>query len=279
MDVKVSVGIITYNHEKYIVDAIEGALCQETNFEYEIIIGDDCSTDGTASIVAHYKDKYPDQIRLVNHKYNLGPRKNFENIIDACRGEYIASLDGDDYWTDSNKLQRQSDHLDANPGLSVSFHPTLYVFDDGTQSRIYPAETKAVCGVEDILKENCVSSNTIMFRSSGFRQFPEWMHENSDFPGDLYILYSCLQQGDIGCLEDCMAVYRVHNEGIWSKLPEIHKTRVEIRMNRYLQEMLGDKYKFLILREGLRMRVSLLTEPLIRFLGENPLLRKIRKKS
>ena len=275
MSIKVSVGIITYNHEKYIVDAIEGALCQKTDFDYEIVIGDDCSLDETASIIADYKDKYPDMIRLVPHQSNLGPRKNFESIINVCQGDYIASLDGDDYWNDATKLQRQSDYLDANSELSACFHPSLYVYDNGSENQcIYPPERKAVYGIEDILRENCISSNTLMFRRHGFQKFPPWMHANSDFPGDLFILFSCLQWGDLGYLDECMAVYRVHNQGLWSSLSEAQKTKSEIRMNYFLQDIVGDQYHSILMRKGLRLRATYLLNWLTGFLGNGTVFLK-----
>ena len=275
MSIKVSVGIITYNHEQYIADAIEGALYQETDFEYEIIIGDDCSTDETARIVAEYKDKYPDKIRLVPHVSNLGPRKNFESIIDACRGDYIASLDGDDYWHDPKKLQRQCDCLDANFELSACFHPSLYAYQTGMESQcIYPPDRKTAYGIVDILHENCVSSNTLMFRSSGFRGFPAWMHENNDFPGDLFILFSCLQNGEIGYIDECMAVYRVHDQGLWSSLSEAQKIKSEIRMNRFLHGLLGDQYRSILVWKGIRLRVTYWINTLTQFLRNNSALQK-----
>ncbi|RUM94219.1 MAG: glycosyl transferase family 2 [Thiothrix sp.] len=259
MSTKVSVGIITYNHEKYIADAIEGALFQKTDFDYEIIISDDCSTDKTANIVAEYRDKYPDIIHPVPHVSNLGPRKNFESIINACQGEYIASLDGDDYWSDPKKLQRQYDYLNVHSELSACFHPSLYRYENGKEDQcIYPPDRKTVYGIEDILRENCISSNTLMFRSSAFRGFPAWMHENSDFPGDLFILFSCLQKGEIGYLDECMAVYRVHNQGLWSSLSEVQKNRSEMRMNRFLQGVVGDQYRVLLMWKGVRLRMTYL---------------------
>jgi glycosyltransferase involved in cell wall biosynthesis len=278
LNIKVSVAIITYNHEKYIVDAIKGALNQETDFDYEIVIGDDCSTDETASIIAEYKNKYPKKICLLAHASNLGPRKNFESIIDACQGDFIASLDGDDYWSDPEKLQSQADHLDANPGLSASFHPSLYLYDNGMEEQcIYPPDRKSVYGIPDIIHDNCISSNTLMFRRNGFQNFPLWMHENSEFPGDLFILLSCLQQGEIGYLDRCMAVYRVHDQGVWSSLTEAQKIGSEIRMNRSLRQMLDDQYRSNLIWKGIRLRARYFLNTLTGFLRRSAGLQKIRK--
>ena len=110
----VSVKMITYNHEPYIAQAIEGVLMQKTDFPIELIIGEDCSTDSTREIVLDYQKKYPDIIRVVTSEYNVGMIKNGLRTTKSCRGKYIAFCEGDDYWTDPYKLQKQVDFLEAN---------------------------------------------------------------------------------------------------------------------------------------------------------------------
>ncbi|MDR2836304.1 MAG: glycosyltransferase [Bacteroidales bacterium] len=107
----VSVAIITYNHEKYISETIESILMQRTNFQLEIVIGEDCSTDNTSKICLEYQKKYPDTIKLLSCNENRGFRQNTFNTFSNCKGEYIAFLEGDDFWTDENKLQKQVDVL------------------------------------------------------------------------------------------------------------------------------------------------------------------------
>lgn len=115
-----SVCIITYNHEKYISQAIESVLMQKTNFAWEIVIGEDCSQDFTAQILSKYKDKFPNQITLILQEKNVGAIRNaYEFSIPACRGKYIAFLEGDDYWTDEFKLQKQVDFLESNPDYGL----------------------------------------------------------------------------------------------------------------------------------------------------------------
>ena len=119
---KVSVLTITYNHEKYIAQAIESVLIQEVNFDYELVIGEDCSTDKTREIVIDYQRKYPHKIRLLLNEKNLGMHRNFAQTYHACRGQYIAVLEGDDFWTSPHKLQKQVDFLDNNPDFAICFH-------------------------------------------------------------------------------------------------------------------------------------------------------------
>ena len=111
----VSVHMITYNHEPYIAEAIEGVLMQETDFPIELIIGEDCSTDRTAEIVIEYQKKHPDIIRIITSDKNVGAHKNGWRAEKACRGKYVAYCEGDDFWIHPKKLQMQVDYLEAHP--------------------------------------------------------------------------------------------------------------------------------------------------------------------
>ena len=113
-NIKVSVIVLTYNHEKYIRQALDSILMQKVDFQYEILIGDDASTDKTADILQEYKNKYPDIIKLYLNKINLGATRNAYNLLMSAQGEYLATCEGDDYWIDENKLKIQIDFLDNN---------------------------------------------------------------------------------------------------------------------------------------------------------------------
>jgi glycosyltransferase involved in cell wall biosynthesis len=125
----VSAKMITYNHAPYIVQAIEGVLQQKTNFPFELVIGEDCSTDGTRAIVLEYQRKYSDIIRVITSDNNVGAYENIRRTSKACRGRYVAFCDGDDFWHDPSKLQKQTDYLETHPecGLVYSsydvYHP------------------------------------------------------------------------------------------------------------------------------------------------------------
>jgi len=120
--VKYSLVIVAYNHEKFIAQALEGILSQIVNFKYEIIVGDDHSTDATIDIVESYVKKYPDRITLMKTDQNGGLFKNAMRILRVCRGEYLSMMDGDDSWTNAGKLQRQVDFLDNNKEYAGCFH-------------------------------------------------------------------------------------------------------------------------------------------------------------
>lgn len=128
-DPLVSVKMITYNHAPYIAQAIEGVLQQKTNFPFELVIGEDCSTDGTREIVFNYQKKYPDIIRVITSEQNVGARTNGYRTEKACRGKYIAYCEGDDYWHRSDKLQKQVDYMENHPecGLVCSDYDRFIV--------------------------------------------------------------------------------------------------------------------------------------------------------
>src|SRR6476619_5802800 len=113
----------TYNHERYIAQAVESALSQRATFPIEIVIGEDCSTDRTPEILRGLAEQHPDTIRLKLGERNIGGKANFLATIGRCRGQYVAMLEGDDYWTCADKLQRQIDALDAHSEWAICFHP------------------------------------------------------------------------------------------------------------------------------------------------------------
>ncbi len=127
----VSVRIVTYNQERYIAAAIESVLEQETDFRYELLIGEDASTDGTAAIVDFYQQKYPDIIRVFHRRKNVGMKMNGRLLMQECRGKYVAALDGDDYWNYRMKMQRQIDYLEAHENVIATAHNVLCVDKDG----------------------------------------------------------------------------------------------------------------------------------------------------
>ena len=140
---RLSVAMITYNHERFIAQALESVLAQRVNFDYEIIVGEDCSTDGTRAIVMDFHRRYPGGIVPLLREKNIGGARNIELTLAACRGHYLAMSEGDDYWTCEDKLQRQVDFLDANPDYAICCH-RVQIFDEiGTnQASIFPAEPR-----------------------------------------------------------------------------------------------------------------------------------------
>jgi len=244
---KVSVAMVTYNHEKFIAKALDSVLMQRTNFDYEIVIGEDCSTDNTRAILLDYQKKYPGKFRLLLHEKNLGMHRNGAQTLDACTGEYIAMLDGDDYWTSPEKLQKQVDFLDSHPACAVCYHDALIVYEDGSREPTsYRPGQKAFSTIEDLFLDNYIPTCAVMFRGGLFGKVPEWIGTLK--MGDWLIHILNALHGNIGYLDETMAVYVVHPGGIWStKNWQAHEEAM-IAMFEALVAHLGPHYTRIIRR-------------------------------
>ncbi len=246
--IKVSISLVTFNHEKYIKQAIESILMQKVNFKYEIILGEDFSSDTTRDIVIEYHTKYPDKIRLILPEQNLGcsGQKIFVQTLQACQGEYIALLDGDDYWTDPEKLQKQVDFLDCHPECAICFHDVTTFFEDGSQKprKYNDFEPKKISTIENLLKCNFIPTCSTMYRRGLFDEFPDWY--DSIICGDwvLHILNS--QHGKIGYINTDMGAYRVHSHGVFSGISKIKQLHEVITCYEYLNKYLTFKYNKII---------------------------------
>lgn len=243
---KVSVLMITYNQEDFIAQAIDSVLSQQVDFNYEIVVGDDCSTDNTKVLLLDYHQKDPDRIKLLLHKRNLGfsGKKNLTESLKACHGEYVAVLEGDDYWTSPHKLQKQVDFLDQHPQYAECFHDAAMLYEDGTQKPwVFSTAKKATYTLEDLVARNFIPTCSTMFRNKLFSAFPEWYYEvpMGDWP--LHVINA--HYGDIGYIDEVMAVYRVHSGGMWSS-----KDRVDI-VNRTIRA--AEKIKLLLNRKHRRI--------------------------
>ena len=232
--------MITYNHERFIEQAVESVLMQKVNFRYELVIGEDCSVDRTRDIIIQFQKKYPDRIRLLLRERNLGSSMNFIRTLEACQGEYVALLEGDDYWTSPYKLQRQVDFLDAHPECSACSHTVLVFFEDGKR-RLYPSRRrKGILGLEDILASNLMQTCSVMFRNGVARPFPNWFGGLNPVDWSLNILNA--QYGKIGFIDEVMAGYRIHSGGEWSKKNALDKLQETIEMLKQVNTHLNYKY-------------------------------------
>jgi len=250
----VSIACITYNQEKYIRDAIEGFLAQKTNFPIEIIIHDDASTDNTAEIIREYAKEHLELIKPIYQKenqYSKGLTRISINFVwPKCSGKYIATCEGDDYWTDPYKLQKQVDFLDSHPECSVCFHNVNILSEDGKKSHpFHSKKLKPILKLKDLLEQNFIPTCSQMFRNNLSYEFlePFCSHVFGDWP--LNILNA--QHGDIGYLDTTMGVYRIHSRGIWSSkyaTPEgrIKMLESEIEFYKIINKLLKYKYNRII---------------------------------
>ena len=214
----VDIPICAYNHEKYIAQAIESVLMQRTNFPFRLLIGEDCSTDKTGEIVQEFAKKYPTIIYPIFHEKNVGASQNTIILFEHCIAKYIALLDGDDYWTDPYKLQKQVEFLDSHAEYVTCFHWADRLDEETgtiTQKWWGPPEIKPFYTLDDLL-EHCVFLPTcsVVFRNDVIttQNFPEFYEHviMGDFV--LHILLS--RHGKIGFLDKPMAMYRVHEKGV-----------------------------------------------------------------
>ena len=209
----VSICCITYNHEPYIEDALEGFLIQETDFPFEILIHDDASTDRTADIIREYEAKYPRLIKPIyqtENQYSINVNLPFKNTWDAAKGEYIAMCEGDDYWTASKKLQIQHDNMKNNPSCFMCFHPALQVSESQQPHVRNRYKDGTVFRLDEIVKKGggFYPTASSFFRAVIVKKIPSWfwLHPTGDFP--LAVLASTC--GNICYLDKVMSVYRSH---------------------------------------------------------------------
>lgn len=261
MNVKVSVLTTTYNHELFIAQNIIGVLAQQTDFDIEHIIGEDCSPDGTRAVVESYWRQRPDIIKPILRERNVGRRQNFIECFHACQGKYIAILEGDDYWTASHKLQVQADFLDANPDFAVCFHALEHRFEGGSQPQRVNRRDRSRYTLEDLLESNFVPTCTMMFRNHLFEDFPAWF---ADVPaGDWPLSVLNAQHGDIGYIDDVMAVHRTHSGGVWSPKPASERRQNMVSILKTFHENLDPRYRPILQRNIARWQFKVLNALLI----------------
>ncbi len=198
----VSVVMITYNQEQYIGDAINGVLMQNCNFDFEIIIADDCSKDNTRNVILEYVARFPNLFNLIFQKINIGAALNFLELINKPKTKYIALCDGDDYWTDPLKLQKQVDLMEQNDKIGMVYSATNF---SGVRLKNY-------FSVENYINDGSPFLNTCTFLIN--RNSFNVKDIKSNFViGDLQIVLNILKKGySVNFLDENTAVYRVLEE-------------------------------------------------------------------
>ena len=240
MELLLSVCLITYNHVKYIAQAIEGVLMQKVNFLFELIIADDFSTDGTREIVEAYQKKYPNLIKLILQKNNVGAAKNWMDLITYPQAKYIAYFEGDDYWTDPLKLQKQVDFLETNSHIFACYHDVIVVDENSNMVRSnYFVPHKEIFKQLDCLVYGAAySTAALVFRSQVIKNLPAWFIKMpSDYAIDLLIT----DYGDIAYMAENMGAYRIHQGGIWQG-NKSHKN-LEATIERFKVCLTNPKFK------------------------------------
>lgn len=242
---KVCVLVTTYNHEQFIAEALNSVLMQEVTFDYEVTIIEDCSTDRTRDIVVEFQKNYPDKIHLVLAERNQNDNTAWAREIPMAESEYIALLDGDDYWTSPHKLQRQVDFLDQHKECSTSFHQAYCSFPDG--SRLLYSEnfgyefSKSVYTLEDVIFQNFLPTCSVVFRKGLFGEFPGCFYDMPSADWFLNVLNA--ERGAIGYIDEIWGVRRVHPGGVISMKSPREKLVFNIKCIEMINKYFHFRYK------------------------------------
>lgn len=258
---KVSILVTTYNQEHLIHQAIDSILMQEANFVYEIVIGEDGSTDRTREMVIAMGQQHPDKIRVLlrdpevanrDRAIGLAGKINYLEALRACRGEYIAVLDGDDYFTSPRKLQKQVDFLDSHPECSICFHNVIAIHENDAKppEEMCAEDQKEITGIEQLLWGNFIPACSIMYRREPLIEIPDWFLTAR--MGDWALNIFKAQHGKIGYIKEVLAAYRVHAAGVWSLRKRSHQLLTSIKVLNNIDRDLGYKYRQTIRRAKTR---------------------------
>lgn len=224
LEYKVSVRLMTFMHANFIKDAMDGIMMQKTNFMVEVVVGDDFSTDGTIDIIKEYVNTNNVHIKILDRKINdeywqkrqrHGRLYNFINILENCSGKYTALLDGDDYWIDPLKLQKQVDFLEANSDYSLCFHDALILWEDKIRAPKYfcSNDQKQTSTIEDVIEKWFMPSASMVIRKDYITPLPEWFKDI--YNGDWALQMLLADKGKIRYIDKVMSVYR-KNQGALS---------------------------------------------------------------
>lgn len=244
----VSVCIITYNHARYIAQCIESILVQETDFDFEIIIGENSSNDGTAEICATYAEKFPGKIRLLRHTRegvifingNATGRRNVIDTLAQVRGTFVALCEGDDYWTDPKKLQQQARFLEQHPDYSIACSRVKLVDEAGKEQGESVSETKDSFDVTELAARNFIYTTTVMYRAAHIRNIGSGPF--LEVPaGDYFLHMLNARQGKIKLFPATMAAYRKHGDGIWAGRSNVFQWLGVIQTNYVLLGVFSDE--------------------------------------
>lgn len=268
----VSICCTTYNHEKYIRECVESFLMQETTFPVEIIVCDDASTDSTTSIVREYERSYPGLFRPIYHQDNMfskGFRPMVDFVLPRVRGRYIAMCEGDDYWTDSVKLQEQYEFLESRPDYVMCHHNTLKIFEGSDRPPVlYKHEPKERYDLRDYLdipyfqsREGLLPGHTSsrFIRTSAVpTSFPPWLY--ASISGDICLCALIAKNGPSGFIKKTMSVRRKNPGGVTYRHKGLVVFENRIRMISAMKRHFGRKYENLLGRQIRRYWVKWVKE-------------------
>lgn len=239
---KLSICSITYNHGKFVRQALDSMLMQNVGFDYEIIVADDCSSDDTREILKEYQHRYPGKIRLILHEKNIGVTRNFKSSLDAASGQYVAICEGDDYWIDPNKVQRQVDFLDTHPDYAICFHKAKIDFYEVNpfDFKDYNESTPETTTIYDLIKGNYIHTPTCVYRNGLFGKYPDEFLEFKFGDWPLNLLNAL--HGKIYFIPEELGAYRVYANGVWSLKSLKKRIKIAIQFLKEVQPFFPVQY-------------------------------------
>ena len=237
-----SVCLITYNHINYIRQAIDSVIMQKVNFSWELIIADDFSTDGTREIIKEYKEKYPEFIRLILQEKNVGPAQNWIDLMKAPESKFVSYFEGDDYWTDPDKLQKQFDFMEQHNEYVMCFHNAMLINEVNTTSHFFGEYDKSEYTGTDLFENWIIPTASIFFKNVLPKELPDFFKHATH--GDLALFVYLAEFGKVKYLEGVMSVYRVNSNGsTQSLLKGISHNVKHLYQLELMVEYFGEKYK------------------------------------
>jgi hypothetical protein len=231
----------------FIEQAIKSALDQDVNFEYEIVVGEDCSTDATASILRKLQCQNHDRINAIYREENLGITSNFISTVAACKGEYVAFLEGDDYWTSRNKLQLQVNFLDNNPYATGVFHRTRSVNATNSSNEfvVPPTDPPGFASFDFLIQDgNPVATSSLVARRSRLTDINRWLADIN--PYDWLLSMMLAKQGPLGFIPLEMSHHRQHAGGDWTRLSPHQHVAIIVRVLRHASGLISGEAKDLV---------------------------------
>ena len=241
----VSVLMITYNHSKYIKQAVESVLEQKTNFDFELIIANDCSPDNTDEIINDIIKNNPNgyKIKYYSHQKNIGMMSNFIFLTEQAIGKYCALCEGDDFWTDNYKLEKQVSFLDSNLDYSICFHNVQILTNEGliTENPLIALDTSTIL---DLAKGNYIHTPSVVYRNHLIPKLPDYFKKAP--VGDYFLHMLNAKYGKIKYIDENMAVYRVHETSYWSSKKQSERELIWIKFLKNIKENFSPEIQILI---------------------------------
>lgn len=244
-NVSVSVLVLAWNHGEFIRQTLESITEQNYSEGFEILIGEDSSSDQTLVICLEFQERFPDIVKVIAHSENIGMHANFRSLWEAACGEHIAFCEGDDYWTDPLKLKKQVEFLRSHPECNLCGALTTTVAKDqnGVWSdvgQIGPSNAQETYSFEELIARYNFHFSSVMLRKSSV-EFPDWLEQMYCVDRPIYLLSA--QTGRAGFISEPMSVYRLHDGGNWSAVKQVEKAKSSIELFTVMRDYFDQKYR------------------------------------